>query len=64
MRNLLLAGSLYVMGSMSTAVAGASSDPSQQRVEAGRKIYQQHCAACHGAKGEGQPAWQLTHQSA
>lgn len=58
MRNLLMAGSLYVMGAMSTAVAGASSGPSQQRVEAGRQIYQQHCAACHGAKGEGQPAWQ------
>lgn len=24
----------------------------------GEKLYLQHCAACHGAKLEGQPAWQ------
>lgn len=24
----------------------------------GRKIYQAHCAACHGARGEGQPRWE------
>lgn len=23
----------------------------------GARIYSQHCAACHGAKGEGQPNW-------
>ena len=34
----------------------------QQRVNSadvalGQKIYAQHCAACHGAKLEGQPNW-------
>ncbi len=33
-------------------------DPSdQQRVSSGEKIYVQYCAACHGAKLEGQPDW-------
>ena len=26
-------------------------------LELGQKIYAQHCAACHGAKLEGQPNW-------
>lgn len=28
------------------------------RVNAGRKIYEQHCASCHGANAEGAPNWQ------
>jgi mono/diheme cytochrome c family protein len=32
--------------------------PSDGLVVSGRAIYQQYCAACHGAKGEGQPGWQ------
>ena len=28
-----------------------------QRVERGRQLYAQACAACHGAKMEGQPNW-------
>lgn len=28
-----------------------------QRVAQGKGIYDVHCAACHGAKLEGQPAW-------
>ena len=27
-------------------------------VKAGRVVYQQSCASCHGARGEGSPAWQ------
>lgn len=26
-------------------------------VAAGRKVYEQHCAACHGAQLQGQPNW-------
>ena len=26
--------------------------------KAGRVVYQQSCASCHGARGEGSPAWQ------
>ena len=32
--------------------------PDTDRVNSGRKIYEQHCASCHGAKGEGAPNWQ------
>jgi mono/diheme cytochrome c family protein len=31
-------------------------DPAQLAL--GTKVYAQHCAACHGAKLEGQPNWQ------
>lgn len=31
-------------------------DPKQ--VEAGRKVYQDYCASCHGARGEGQVNWE------
>lgn len=36
--------------------ATVSSD--QQRIDTGREIYLQRCAACHGVQGEGQPDWQ------
>jgi mono/diheme cytochrome c family protein len=29
-----------------------------QQAEAGRPLYATHCAACHGAAGEGQPGWE------
>jgi mono/diheme cytochrome c family protein len=35
-------------------VAGCSAPPD---LELGRKVYAQHCAACHGMKLEGQPDW-------
>ena len=35
-----------------------SSAIDRQRVETGRRIYQQRCASCHGAQGEGAPHWQ------
>ena len=28
-----------------------------QTVQAGARIYAQHCAACHGVRGQGQPNW-------
>lgn len=28
-------------------------------VAQGRKVYEQHCAACHGARLEGQPNWRV-----
>lgn len=33
-----------------------------QDVERGRHVYQQHCAACHGERGEGQPNWQTRNE--
>lgn len=37
-------------------VRPSSSD--KQQIDTGRLIYQQQCAACHGAQGEGKPGWQ------
>lgn len=35
-------------------------DPKDTRlVIAGKPLYEQHCAACHGAKMEGQPNWRI-----
>jgi len=40
------------------AVAAATASAGDaQRMDAGRRIYAAQCAACHGARGEGQPAW-------
>ncbi len=36
-------------------LALATADPA--RIEAGAAIYRSHCAACHGARLEGQPNW-------
>jgi len=35
---------------------GQRADPAQ--IARGEKIYARHCAACHGARLEGQPNWQ------
>ena len=32
--------------------------PEPRALEAGRGIYQTHCASCHGARAEGVPNWQ------
>ena len=32
--------------------------PPAARLAGGRALYDEHCAACHGAKLEGQPDWQ------
>jgi mono/diheme cytochrome c family protein len=37
------------------AGCGAQQDPKQLAL--GASVYAQHCAACHGAKLEGQPEW-------
>lgn len=62
MRKVLLAAAFGVAATLVKAVAFAGDaappplDP--KLVESGRVIYQQQCAACHGAKGEGAPNWQ------
>jgi len=41
------------------ANAASRADPTDpKRVEHGRSVYDKHCAACHGAKLEGQANWQ------
>jgi mono/diheme cytochrome c family protein len=40
-------------------VAGCGENaPDPQQLASGARVYAEHCAACHGAKLEGQPAWQ------
>ena len=41
------------------ALLGGCGDaqPSAEQLARGGKLYAQHCAACHGAKLEGQPNW-------
>ncbi len=31
----------------------------QQVLDTGRKVYQQHCAVCHGDKAQGNPQWRI-----
>lgn len=38
------------------AGCGPGNDP--QQIARGDKVYARHCAACHGARLEGQPDWQ------
>ncbi|MEQ9641408.1 MAG: cytochrome c [Alphaproteobacteria bacterium] len=43
----------------SPALSGSAPPPLNPiEVAAGRAIYQQACASCHGARGEGAPNWQ------
>ncbi len=49
---------LFAAAAPAHASGAGSPALDRQRVTAGRAIYQQRCAACHGAKGEGAPHWQ------
>ncbi|OGB26682.1 MAG: cytochrome c, class I [Burkholderiales bacterium RIFCSPLOWO2_02_FULL_57_36] len=53
----VVAGLLSV-AALTHAAKPPPSSANQQRIGAGRLIYQQYCASCHGAKGEGKPGWQ------
>lgn len=57
---LAVAGAAYFLGHTGSGrpVAPHALRPDDpQLVEMGARIYAQNCAACHGAKGEGQPNW-------
>src|SRR3546814_12178519 len=43
------------------ALAGEAGAPplDPKQVEAGRKVYQEYCASCHGPRGEGQANWEV-----
>lgn len=43
-----------ISGCTETSEADSSN---AQQVATGKRIYEQHCAACHGVKLEGQPNW-------
>lgn len=60
MSKFLLTASV-VLFETSQAIALEQPKPSiskPQEIDTGRRIYEQQCAACHGAKGEGQPGWE------
>lgn len=50
---------LVVLGA-GAVLAGKSGAPplDPREVEAGRVVYRQHCASCHGIRGEGEPNWE------
>lgn len=54
---LLVAAGTYVLGARSEWAPDALRRNDPQVVHAGARIYTQHCAACHGPRGEGQPGW-------
>lgn len=48
---------LLLLGAASALVAGERwFEP--RHADAGRPLYLQHCAACHGDRGQGAPQWQ------
>ena len=58
MPDLLLAG-LFALAAQ--IAAGATEGPpplDPDQVQAGRRIYEEYCASCHGSEGEGAPDWQ------
>lgn len=54
----MLVGMLFVpLGACDLQLDGKANPANTSQVAAGAKIYAEHCAACHGAKLEGQPNW-------
>jgi mono/diheme cytochrome c family protein len=58
--SLLLAGIVGLAGPVALASTTPDAPPPHNpaRAAAGRAIYQQHCASCHGLEGEGAADWQ------
>lgn len=57
---LLMAAGAYALsggGARGNAAADVLRPDDPHVVTLGARIYTQHCAACHGARGEGQPDW-------
>ena len=59
---LLAAAFAFLVGAIVVALVQDGKTPADlanpQQVARGKVIYVQHCAACHGARLEGQPNWQ------
>lgn len=56
MRSLML--TLLLLNALNQAQAHTSSTDNAGIVEEGTTVYQQYCASCHGAQGEGMPNWE------
>jgi mono/diheme cytochrome c family protein len=56
---LLVAAGAYALSGVGARgdTAGVLRPDDPQVVNMGARIYTQHCAACHGTRGEGQPDW-------
>lgn len=52
------AAGLFLQGSVDDAVAGTTM-PEDIDIAAGKALYAEHCAACHGADLEGAENWQV-----
>ena len=60
MRRLALVILMFAVESY-VGIADATNETPQldpDQVQAGRAVYQQYCASCHGAKAQGAPNWQ------
>lgn len=59
---LLAAAFAFLAGAIAVAILSEEKSPADpdnsQQVARGKPVYAQHCAACHGARLEGQPNWQ------
>jgi mono/diheme cytochrome c family protein len=55
MRTFLTCITVITISSLASACGEGRPDPAQ--LASREKVYTQHCAACHGAKLEGQPNW-------
>jgi mono/diheme cytochrome c family protein len=59
---LLAAAFAFLVGAIAVALYQEQKTPADpgnlEQVARGKIVYQQHCAACHGARLEGQPSWQ------
>jgi mono/diheme cytochrome c family protein len=61
-KNLAISAAALILVAACSESATTGKDPRADprdaaRVALGAKLYAQHCAACHGAKLEGQPEW-------
>ncbi len=54
-RRMITAGLIAFSGGC--AFAGQQTVPEERRVDADASLYSQHCASCHGARGEGASGW-------
>jgi len=59
MRSLVSAACIVLAAGVAPARASDNTPvaPNSEQVASGRAIYQEYCASCHGANGEGAPAW-------
>lgn len=56
---LVLGAGALIYGSLTDSGAAYIDSSDQMRVTHGKQVYANNCAACHGAKLEGQPDWRI-----